>query len=204
MRNGIKWMALASFGAACLLVGTVVAQDGSGGGDEAPKGKPVMPPMPEWVKKTAEHRELAKYAGDWNAKTEWKMAPNAPAENGTGVAQIKMIFDGMFMEQMFESSMMGQPFQGRLLMGYDTIEKEFKSVWIDSMAPIWGAASGTKEGNKIVMTGMSPSHTPSGKKQKNMTKTWMVDADNWVFEMWMPGPDGKMFRMGRIEYTRAK
>jgi hypothetical protein len=35
-------------------------------------------------------------------------------------------------------------------------------------------------------------------------KITLVDADHHTLEMWTPGPDGKMFKMMEIAYSRKK
>ena len=44
----------------------------------------------------------------------------------------------------------------------------------------------------------------TGKMTPMKEKLTIVDDDHHTFEMWMPGPDGKLFRMMEITYARKK
>jgi hypothetical protein len=44
----------------------------------------------------------------------------------------------------------------------------------------------------------------TGKSADMKEKISIVDNDHHVFEMWTPGPDGKMFKMMEINYSRKK
>jgi hypothetical protein len=60
---------------------------------------------------------------------------------------------------------------------------------------------GTLTGNAISETGttMDPM---SGKPMNLKSKMTVTDNDHQTFEMWGPAPDGKMFKMLEITYTR--
>jgi hypothetical protein len=56
---------------------------------------------------------------------------------------------------------------------------------------------------KVNMSG--PMADPMTGKVTTMKSTMtVVDNDHHKFEMWGAGPDGKMFKMMEIEYTRKK
>jgi hypothetical protein len=61
------------------------------------------------------------------------MAPGGEATPRTATAQIEALFDGRFIVEEFSSDMMGQPYEGRLMQGYDNITERYWSIWVDSM-----------------------------------------------------------------------
>jgi hypothetical protein len=44
----------------------------------------------------------------------------------------------------------------------------------------------------------------SGKSMQLKEKMTMVDANHQTWEMWMPSPDGNMFKTMQIDYTRKR
>jgi hypothetical protein len=62
---------------------------------------------------------------------------------------------------------------------------------------------GDASGKMITMSGTMDD--PMQKKSMPFKETIkVVDNDHHVFEMWSPGPNGKMFKMMEITYTRKQ
>jgi hypothetical protein len=81
------------------------------------------------------HKLLASLAGSWTTTTKEWMEPGKPPTESTGSAEMKMLLDGRFLQQDYNSVMMGQPYSGIGLSAYDNLRKRYVSTWIDSMAP---------------------------------------------------------------------
>ena len=81
----------------------------------------------------APHKALEMTAGSWDVKTKMWMAPGAPPQETAGTSENKMILGGRYLEQRYEGAMMGQPFSGIGVTGFDNYKKKFVSTWIDSM-----------------------------------------------------------------------
>lgn len=148
------------------------------------------------------HVKLAKMAGNWKAEVQHWMAPGAPVEVSQGTAESKPIFGGRFIKQEFTSEWMGQPFQGLGIFGYDNIQKEFQSIWLDSMATGMMVSSGqlTDDGSMVEEGTFSCPLTNS--ERWNRSKTTFVDDDTFTFEMFMKDDNGEEFRSMLITYTR--
>jgi hypothetical protein len=67
----------------------------------------------------APHKLLARLAGNWTTRTKSWMDPNEPPMESTGTCQQKMLFDGRYLHQEYAGDMMGSPFAGVNLIGYD-------------------------------------------------------------------------------------
>lgn len=151
----------------------------------------------------AMHDELAKMAGSWNAEVKHWMAPGAPVEISQGTAESQLIFGGRFIEQKFSSEWMGQPFEGLGIFGYDNIQKEFQSIWLDSMATGMMVSSGSlaEDGSMIEEGTFSCPLTNS--VRWNRSKTTFIDEDTFTFEMFMKDEkSGEEFRSMIITYKR--
>jgi hypothetical protein len=80
------------------------------------------------------HKVLAKLEGFWTTRTRGWMEPGKPPVESTGTCEQKMILDGHYLRQEYTGDMMGQPFTGINLLGYDNQSGKYESVWIDSMS----------------------------------------------------------------------
>jgi len=79
-----------------------------------------------------QHGWLAKFNGTWEADIIGFMNPEHPdTSKATNVTSTFM--NGLFQEGKYTGNMMGMPFEGRSLMGYDNAKKVYVSTWIDNM-----------------------------------------------------------------------
>lgn len=177
-----------------------------------PAPKPAAPGQEDMMKAWAAymtpgepHARLAKLAGSWTTKTKSWMDPAQPPEETTGTCEFRMVLGGRYLEQRFEGSMMGQPFTGIGFTGYDNAKKKYEAYWIDSAGTGMLVLTGTRDGSgkKTVYTGSMLDPT-NGKKVAIKSIDTEVDADSFLFEMWMSGPDGKMAKSMEMTYTRKK
>lgn len=164
--------------------------------------------MKSWVAYAtpgAPHKALEGLAGSWTVATKYWMAPGAPPIEAAGTSENKMILGGRYLEQRYESTMMGQPFSGIGVTGYDNYKKRFVGSWVDSMGTGILTNSGTadKTGKKITFWGsMDDPHEKRTMKAKSVVT--IVDADHHTYEAWHALPDGKMTKDLEIHYTRKK
>lgn len=182
----------------------------------AKQTKPAPPPAAPSPDETAKawaaymtpgepHARLAKLAGAWTTRTKSWGDPSQPPEETTGSCEFRMVLGGRYLEQRFDGTMMGQPFQGVGYTGYDNVKKKYEAFWIDTAGTGMLVMSGTldKGGKKTVYTGtlLDPA---TGQKVALRSVDTEIDADNLLFEMWSAGPDGKMAKMMEMAYTRKK
>ncbi|WP_447980096.1 DUF1579 domain-containing protein [Candidatus Nitrospira bockiana] len=150
------------------------------------------------------HKQLASLAGSWTTTTKEWMEPDKPPTESTGSAELKTLFDGRFLQQDFTSTMMGQPYSGMGITGYDNLRKRYVSTWIDSMGTGIFTMEGTAsaDGKTITLKG---SHPEPGGGQMTHRAVWkLVDANTQTFEMYGAHGDGKEMKMMEITYTRKR
>lgn len=167
--------------------------------------KAMMEMMAKYSTPGAEHKNLEQFVGTWDTTNKMWMDPNAPAQETKGVAENKMALGGRFLEQHYEGTFMNQPFTGMGYTGYDLYKKQYVGTWMDSMGTTIMNTTGTADpsGKTITFTGTMDDFT-TGKKANFKEVVTVVDNDHHTFEMWWPGPDGKMFKTMEIQYTRKK
>jgi hypothetical protein len=174
--------------------------------------KPAAPNQDEMMKAWAAqstpgptHKALEGAVGSWDVKTKMWMAPGAPPAESAGTSENKMILGGRFLEQRYEGTMMGQPFSGIGVTGYDNYKKKVVATWIDSMSTsvMVMQGAGDKTGKVITCFG-TMDDVVAKKPMKVKSKVTFVDADHHTYESWHTGPDGKWSQDLQISYTRKK
>jgi hypothetical protein len=140
------------------------------------------------------HKLLASLAGSWSTKTKEWMEPGKPAMESTGSAEMKMLLDGRFLQQELTGDMMGQPYSGVGLLGYDNLRKRYVTTWIDSMG------TGSADGKTITLKGR---HAMPGGGHMTHRAVWkIVDGNTQTFDMYGAHGHGKETKMMEITYTR--
>ena len=151
------------------------------------------------------HKKLSAMVGTFDAKVTMWNAPGQPPANSTATSENTWVLGGRFVEQKVNGNFMGMPFTGIGYTGYDNIKKEYIGSWIDNFGTQMMISSGNvgADGKTYNFTS-SVSDPMTGKTMPVQEKFTVVDDDHQVMEMWGPGPDGKMYKMMEINYTRRK
>ena len=170
-------------------------------------GKPMdQQAMMELWKKMAmpgePHKLFATLAGSWTTTSKEWMEPGKPPTESTGTAEIKMLLDGRFLYQEYNSQMMGQPFSGIGIDAYDNMTKKYVTAWLDSMGTGIFIMEGTAsaDGKTITLKGSHPE--PGGGKMTHRAVWKIVDNNNQTFDMYGAHHGGKETKMMEIVYTR--
>ena len=162
--------------------------------------------MQAWMKyaNPAEHHEfLNKLAGKWHATVTFWMQPGADPMQSEGTAENEMILGGRFLQCKFTGNMMGQPFHGMSIDGYDNHSKKYQGIWMDTMGTIMLVFEGTVDADGRVRTMMTEFLDPMTNAMKKMKGVTTIEDENrHRYEGWNSGPDGNLVRAMEIVYTR--
>ena len=79
------------------------------------------------------HQMLGKSVGTWTAAITMWMAPGGAPSNMMGESKNEMILGGRYLKATNTGNMMGMPFEGISVTGYDNAKKIFVNSWIDNM-----------------------------------------------------------------------
>ncbi|MCY2961204.1 MAG: DUF1579 domain-containing protein [Planctomycetota bacterium] len=82
----------------------------------------------------ANHKLLEPMVGVFHTVVKSRISADAPWTESTGTCENRWILDGRFLETKFHGNMMGQPFEGRGLTGYDNSSQDFVGSWTDNMS----------------------------------------------------------------------
>ncbi|MGH7261189.1 MAG: DUF1579 domain-containing protein [Nitrospiraceae bacterium] len=188
----------------CLLVTTfpALAKD-----KKAEKSMDQQAMMELWKKLGTPgepHKLFASLAGSWTTTTKEWMEPGKPPTESTGTAEMKMVLDGRFLYQEYNSQMMGQPYAGIGIDAYDNMTKKYVTAWIDSMGTgiFMMEGSASADGKTITLKGSHPE--PGGGRMSHRAVWKIVDSNTQTFDMYGAHSGGKEMKMLEIAYTRKQ
>lgn len=149
------------------------------------------------------HKLFASLAGSWTTQTKEWMEPGKPPMDSAGTAETKMLLDGRFLYQEYHAQMMGQPFSGIGIDGYDNVTKKYVTAWIDTMGTgiFFMEGTASADGKTITLKGSHPE--PGGGKMSHRAVWKIQDSNNQTFEMYgTHGHGGKEMKFLEIVYTK--
>jgi len=188
--------------AIALVVTSASAQTGKQPPQMTPEQKAEMEAYMKAGTPGAPHQALASSAGNYDLKMRSWQAAAAPPMEETGTATRVMALDGRVLVEDVSSSMMGSPFTGHGMMGYDNVTGKYWSTWNDSMSTGLMVSEGTCDAQKsCTFTGHWNDPVKKTPVKARMTTRWTSPTVQ-VFEMYAPGKDGKEFKMMEITYTK--
>lgn len=165
-------------GMTMLLGGLALSQDHSG---FDPAEMERMKQMGEkFATPSAAHQRLDYFTGVWDTTTEITGMPPEP-----GTQTIQWILGGRYIQSTVSGSLMGEPFEGRGLMGYDNYKKKYTSVWCDnhSTALLTSEGLADQTGNVITLFGTMDEWL-DGTHDKAVKYVYrIVDEDTYEFEI---------------------
>ncbi len=172
-------------GALSLVAAPAFAQ-----GDQEPSAEQMAAWMAYMTPGPA-HQELAKSAGEWNHTMQMWMAPGTPATEMTATSEGEMLLGDRYLVEHFHGDMMGMPFEGHALTGFDNAKQQYFSAWIDNMGTGlmvgWGAADPATQTVTLTGTFVDPA---DGQEKPFRQVMRRVDDNHHIMEMYMPAPDG--------------
>lgn len=163
---------------------------------------PQDPPAFQPPKPGKHHEHLKAQEGTWEFTSTFQMAPGAPEETVKGVQTNTLCGGGLWL--VIDSK--GGDFWGHGVVGYDEQRKKYVSSWVDNMSDYVQVGEGDcSDDGKVQTTQVRVKSMADPTKWETMKEVFtVVDKDTSRLEFFATGPDGKEFRMGKIEYKRKK
>ena len=151
----------------------------------------------------APHQIMASTAGNYDVKLKVWHEPGGPAAEDVGTAKRTMTLGGRVLVEDLSCTMMGMPFTGHGMFGYDNVTGKYWGTWNDNMSTGVMVSEGTcdAQGKNCTFTGSF--HDPVKKTlvTLRMNSKWTSPTTE-TFEMFGPAPDGKEMKMMEIIYTK--
>jgi hypothetical protein len=151
------------------------------------------------------HAYLKQFVGEWKSTATMWVFPGSPPTASENKAWAELILGGRFLKMTYSGTMMGQPFEGFQLIGYDNLQKKYIILWIDNTSTAFYQTTGVRDPAAKTMTeeGLWPDPMSGGQvKVRNVTK-WL-GPDEFVYESYMGLPNGKEFKSLEQRVRRVK
>jgi hypothetical protein len=138
---------------------------------------------------------LSKGVGAHKMKTTFWMTPGAEPVVSDATATGEMIMGGRYLQTKISGNMMGMPFEGMSIEGYDNSAKVFMSTWIDNMGTgiLYMTGKWDETAKQIQYTGRMVDPTKGDWCDVRQVVTFASEG-SYKMEMYGPGPDGKEFK----------
>jgi hypothetical protein len=172
--------------------------------DPAAQAQAAMQAMMKHMEVTPIHKAMAERVGKWEAHSKMWSMPGQPPEEATGTIENSAILGGRYLLSHYKSTIMGMPFEGYGVMGYDNTKKTYSSSWIDNMSTnmIYMTGSYDEATKSYTFTG-TMTDPMSGGDVETKSVTRIESKDRFVMEMYMMMGDQEM-KFLEIVHTRAE
>jgi len=190
-----------------LLLGVVAVA----GAADPPKAPPAMTPdqqkmmddMTKAMMPGEHHKRLDSMAGRWSTHVKLWLAPNSPAMETSGSMEAKWIMGGRYLVSHHTGNMMGMPFEGQSVDGYDNLSKKYVSSWIDNMGTGILNLSGDCDADCKVLTETGEMIDPSsGNRIMYKSVITFVDANTYKYEAYSVDAAGTATKSMELVGTR--
>jgi len=138
--------------------------------------------------------------GTWDADFTMEM-PGAPPMKSKCREVVGPVCGDKWTWSTFTGEMMGAPFEGHCLVGFDSKTEKVVSFWIDSMNGAWMRTDGTYDSAKQTFTMSGTCYDEQGQRQKVASTTTSAGKDARTLRMVFGEGDAKSVMT--IAYRRA-
>ena len=162
--------------------------------------------MQAWQRAAAvgpQHRQLQWFKGRWKEHVQIWMQPGRPPQIEQGVAEVRPVLGGRFMEMRHRGHFMGKPMQGLGYSGYDNLSGRYTGIWMDDGSTAifvshgdYDAASKTWTYHGQMQDPLQPGTTIPVREVVRIT-----GPRSYVFE-WYETRAGRENKAMQIDYTR--
>lgn len=160
--------------------------------------------MEDFSKPGDKHKWMANLSGTWEATVIEFMNPAKP-DTSKATNTVSMTLNGLYQVGKLTGKMMGGPFEGQSIMGYDNAKKIFVFTWIDNLSSGITNMTGTyDETTKTLNLKGSQTNLVSGADMDIREEMTMIDNDSYTMTMYGTGMDGKEAKFMEGTFKRKK
>jgi hypothetical protein len=152
------------------------------------------------------HQELATRAGVWEGKVSMWEAPGAQPQISQARSERTMGLGGRVLVDHWQGTMMGMPFEGMGMTGYDNSNGKWWSTWSDNFSTGVMTGVGTCDADHTRGCTFVSSFTDpmTGKEKKVRSTVAWPNPDEEQMVMFDTTADGKEFKNMEIVVRRVK
>jgi hypothetical protein len=151
-----------------------------------------------------EHKAIAQLAGSWTGQATLQFPGMEPMSSEVKVTNT-MDLGGFWLLGDYEGSMMGIPFRGHSIFGFDTEKGKYVEIWVDSMRSGMGQLEGDYDaGSRRWTKWLDTKHPMTGEPIRERHTVTLRADDTMIMELALPGADGDYLPYMILEQTRVK
>lgn len=151
------------------------------------------------------HKRLAKEAGTWDVDVSSWMDPAQPPTKSKATYVVGMIMNGLYQTGTLTGNIMGMPFTGQSLAGYDNAKKMYVMNWVDNLGSGMVNMTGSYNEKENTMSFSGTQTDPmTGNSVSIREEIKYHSADHYTMAMYGPGMDGKEMKMMEAVYKKKK
>jgi hypothetical protein len=150
------------------------------------------------------HKAFEKRVGDWDAVIKlWAAGPGAEPMVSEGKSSYELVLGGRFLEQRMEGTIMGMPFVGMGVSGFDKTKGKHTSYWIDSMGTAAVYSEGECSDHCAKEWYQTTTTDPVSKMESAIKLVTLVKDENTHVLEWYMKMGEEYVKTMEITYTRA-
>lgn len=146
-------------------------------------------------------KPLRENVGKWDMEMNHYMCGPEPTQ-AKGVETVSMFGDFWLVADV-ESEVMGQPFRGHCVTGYDMVRKKYVSTWVDTMAPYGMFFEGELKGGVLTLECTMADPMMGGAEARYVIVDRWTGPDTREWSMVQHSAAGEM-KMMDTKYSRRK
>lgn len=153
---------------------------------------------------TAHHEALRYFVGRWKVQSKMWAVPGGPPSEAVNTNAGEMIMGGRYVRLAYQGQMMGQPFEGLQISGYDNVAQVYTTFWIDNSSTSFYLLKGTYDAVKKTYTFTGRWPDPLGGDTPVRMIIRILSPDVYESETYVALPDGKEFMTMADRSVRVK
>lgn len=155
------------------------------------------------------HLLLGRLVGVWNYSAKIWMGPNTEPEESSGTSENVTILDGRFVSMKSAGILLvgGHylPFEANGLMGYDSIQKNFTSVWMDNFDSGMMKGEGKLDTkNNVVSESGTFTSVLNASAQTYRSELDFIDVRTYKRSIFLKDKSGKEYKSAEFLYTQKR
>ena len=148
------------------------------------------------------HRHLERLIGTWAVEGRYFLPSGEPTDF-RGTIESSSVMDGLFVESRLVAELVGQPYHGRIVDGYDTVTERYVATFFENIGPgiVWASGVCEEEGRVRTLMGEVPDPVWGGTYTLRSVHTF-IDDDTYRYDAFLAHEDGREFK--QMEYVATR